>query len=145
MRRKKTDPELPILLPSQPGPASNGEYVPPERSVAHELMAAIALERAEEIAMKRRIDRRRFLAGLGGLAVTLGAINAVACSSDGGSKQVRPGGTFEVPTDAEPEAVCKLLEGQEFIFDVQTHHVNPQGPWRESNPGGELFLLAVHP
>ena len=61
MRQKKTDPELPVLLPFQPGPASNGEYVPPQRSLAHERMAAIALERAEEIASRRRIDRRRFL------------------------------------------------------------------------------------
>ncbi|MCH7718592.1 MAG: amidohydrolase family protein [Chloroflexi bacterium] len=145
MRRKKTDPELPILLPFQPGPASNGEYVPPERTPAHELMAAIALERAEEIARKRGIDRRRFLAGLGGLAVTLGAVNLVACSSDDGSKQAqpRPGGTFEVPEDADPDAVCELLEGDEFIFDVQTHHITVERSSQE--PGLELLLRRLHP
>lgn len=79
MREKKTDPELPILLPFQPGPASNGEYVPPDPTRAHLQMAAVALERAEVIAGKRRIDRRRFLMGMGGLAVTLGAVNLVAC------------------------------------------------------------------
>lgn len=27
---------------------------------------------------------------------------------------------------------CEPLTGNEFIFDVQTHHVNPDGSWRES-------------
>ncbi|MGB2694124.1 MAG: amidohydrolase family protein [Dehalococcoidia bacterium] len=143
MRRKKIDPELPILLPFVPGPASNGEYIPRERSAAHELMAALAFECADEIAHKQRIDRRRFLAGVGGIAVTLAAINAVACGDSGdGKKRATPGGTFQVPTDGDPEAVCKMLEGDEFIFDVQTHHVNPNNP-----PGAALagFFESVHP
>ncbi len=144
MRRKKTDPELPILLPFQPGPASNGEFVPLDPTPAHLKIAALAFERAEEIAHRRRIDRRRFLAGLGGLAVTLGAVNLVGCRGDG-EKETRPGGTYAVPTDAEPEAVCELLEGNEFIFDIQTHHVTPDGPWRETNPGMASFLETVHP
>lgn len=139
MRRKKTDPELPFLLPFVPGPASNGEYVPLDPASRHLRMAALALERAEEIARRRRIDRRRFLLGMGGLAVTLGAINAVACSEEG-----KPGGTYEVP-DATDEAACKLLEGEEFIFDIQTHHITPAGPWRQTNPGMGAFLQAIHP
>ena len=142
MREKKTDPELPILLPFQPGPASNGEYVPPDPTRAHLRMAAVALERAEVIAGKRRIDRRRFLMGMGGLAVTLGAVNLVACQSNDGEP---PGGTFEVPDDGDPEAVCELLEGDEFIFDIQTHHVTPDGPWRETNSGVDSLLNVVHP
>jgi hypothetical protein len=140
MRAKKTDHELPILLPFQPGPASNGEYVPADPSPDHLRMAALALERGTEIARRRRIDRRRFLAGMGGLAVTLGAINTVACGSDG-----RPGGRYEVPEDGDDDAVCALLEGEEFIFDIQTHHVTTSGPWRETNPGMEAFINAIHP
>ncbi len=128
MRPKKTDPELPILLPFQPGVVSNGEFVPPEPTTAHRRIAMLAFERAEEIARRRRVDRRRFLMGMGGLAVTLGAVNLIACDSDGGSEQARPGGTFEVPDDGDPGAVCELLEGDEFIFDVQTHHVNIARP-----------------
>ena len=30
MRAKKTDPELPVVLPFTPGQASNGEYIPLE-------------------------------------------------------------------------------------------------------------------
>ncbi len=142
MRARKTDPELPILLPFQPGIVSNGEFVPPEPTPAHRRIAAIALERAEEIARKRRIDRRRFLMGMGGLAVTLGAVNLVACGSDDGEP---PCGTFETPEDGDPDAVCDLLEGDEFIFDIQTHHVTPDGPWRETNPGVQFLLQTTHP
>ena len=35
MRAKKTDPELPLLLPFQPGIVSNGEFVPPEPTLTH--------------------------------------------------------------------------------------------------------------
>ncbi len=131
MRSTKTDPELPIALPFQPGPASNGEFVPRDPSPAHRQMAALALERAEVIAHKQGIDRRRFLLGLGGMAVTLGAINAVAC---GGGK--KPGGVYVTPADGSPEAACEMLAGQEFIFDIQTHHVNPGTP-----PGAGLAGL----
>ena len=73
MRSSKfDDPDLPPLLPFQPGPASNGEFVPFDPSPHHLRMAALAQERAEAIAHKQGIDRRAFLLGLGGLAVTLG-------------------------------------------------------------------------
>ena len=73
MREKKTDPELPILLPFVPGQASNGEFVPRERSRSHREAEALAHEMAETIARRRGIDRRRFLQSAGGLAVTLAA------------------------------------------------------------------------
>lgn len=133
MRTRKTDPELPLLLPFQPGIVSNGEFVPPEPTLRHRRIAALALERAEEIARRRRIDRRRFLMGMGGLAVTLGAVNLVACDSDDGKP---PGGRYETPEDGDEEAVCALLEGEEFIFDIQTHHVNPVTP-----PGRSLAAV----
>ena len=126
MRSKKTDPELPILLPFQPGIVSNGEFVPPEPTLAHQRIAQLAFERAADFARARRIDRRRFLMSMGGLAVTLGAVNAIACDSNGNGKP--PGGSYTVPPTGDPEAVCEMLEGSEFIFDVQTHHVNPQTP-----------------
>ena len=124
MLSSKFEPDLPPLLPFQPGPASNGEFVPFDPSPAHLRMAALAHERAEVIARKQGIDRRTFLLGLGGLAVTLGAINAVACG-DGKSK---PGGVYNTPADGSPEAACALLTGEEFIFDIQTHHVDPDTP-----------------
>ena len=140
MRERKTDPELPILLPFRPGIVSNGEFVPPDPTRAHRRIAHVAMERATEIAHRRQIDRRRFLMGMGGLAVTLGAVNLVACSSGGGEE---PGGTFVVPDDGDPDAVCAMLEGDEFIFDIQTHHITPDTP-----AGGafyEGFVKSLNP
>ncbi len=147
MREKKTDPELPVLLPFTPGPASNGEFVPPERTRTHLHAAALAHEMAEEIARGRGIDRRRFLMSLGGIAVTLAAINLAGC--DGEDKKTLPpgiksGGTYAVPADADPEA-CKAIGGGEFIFDVQTHHVDPEGPWVNESPATANFFRAFRP
>jgi predicted TIM-barrel fold metal-dependent hydrolase len=141
MRTKKTDPELPIFLPFEPGPASNGEYVPRDRSLNEQRAAALAMESAERWAKKLNVDRRQFLVSMGGLAVTLGAINA-ACGSDsgdGGGATATPGGTFEVPTEPSAEA-CVPLEGDEFIFDIQTHHVNPDRPPGQRVAGAYQFL-----
>ncbi len=141
MRAKKTDPELPILLPFTPGQASNGEFVPKERSASQLRAAAMAHEMAEHIAGKRGIDRRRFLMSAGGLAVTLAAINLTDCDDDDDPRPGEtPGGTYAVPTDADPDAVCEMLEGDEFIFDVQTHHVDPEGPWVNESPVSAGFF-----
>ena len=43
MRAKKTDRELPILLPFVPGQASNGEFVPKARTEAHLRAEALAV------------------------------------------------------------------------------------------------------
>jgi hypothetical protein len=44
------------------------------------------------------------------------------------------GGLFRVPKESafEPAAAAEALAGDEFIFDVQTHLVDPAGAWRSS-------------
>ena len=150
MRAKKTDPELPILLPFVPGQASNGEFVPKERTYTHRKAEALAHQMAEEIARKRGLDRRRFLMSAGGMAVTLAAINLVGCDAEDTRDLpdgVGSGGTFNTPVDADPGAVCEMLEGDEFIFDVQTHHVDPDGPWVNESPAtaGAFRLFPADP
>ena len=148
MRRKKTHAELPLLLPFVPGQASNGEFVPRARTPQHIEAEARALEMAEHIAWKRGIDRRHFLQSAGGIAVTLAAINLAGC--DSGDKKTLPpgvtaGATYDVPTDADPDAVCAKLDGDEFIFDVQTHHVDPMGPWVKESPASAAFFRRFLP
>ena len=148
VRRKKTHAELPLLLPFIPGQASNGEFVPRARTPQHIEAEARALEMAEHIAWKRGIDRRRFLQSAGGIAVTLAAINIAGC--DGGDKKTLPpgvtaGATYDVPADADPDAVCAKLDGDEFIFDVQTHHVDPMGPWVKESPATAAFFRQYLP
>ncbi len=92
------------------------------------------------------MDRRRFLQTAGGMAAMLSAANLVAACSGGGDGAARstgsthrtttsaPGGGFDTPDPTEIEACEEALAGQEFIFDVHTHHVVPDGPWRETSP-----------
>jgi hypothetical protein len=111
----------------------------------------LALTTAEEAARRRGIDRRRFLQSSGGMAAMLAAVNVVgACAGDdqtaappssrsttttAASTTAEPGGTFEVPDPQDLEACEHALGGQgEFIFDVHTHHVMPDGPWRQAAP-----------
>ena len=49
-------------------------------------------------------------------------------------------GDDETGMDTTGSGPCTPLEG-EFIFDVQTHHINPEGSWRETNPGYADFFF----
>ena len=97
------------------------------------------------------MERRHFLQSSAGVAAMLTAYNvAAACSSGGGRRGGEgaappsgsatttnaaaepPGGGFEVPEPADVEACEQALGGDEFVFDVHTHHVVPDGPWRQN-------------
>lgn len=118
-RRSKTAPELPAEPPLPLGNRSNGEHfhdqTPHERRI-HELI----LRRADELSRARGLDRREFLASSMGMTASLWAINA--CNSEGNG--------YDAPADPSE---CEPLDSPEFIFDVQTHHVDPEGEWRDTN------------
>ncbi|HMJ13762.1 MAG TPA: amidohydrolase family protein [Polyangiaceae bacterium] len=144
--RKKTDPELPLTPPVRLGNFSNGEFfheqTPLERKIEREI-----LMQADEKARKLGMDRRDFLASAMGMATSLSVINlASSCSSNGGSGSGGAGGGagsggsdggYNVPPDATTncELAEDILNGKgEFIFDIQTHHIEREGEWRETNP-----------
>ena len=118
------DPEgrrLPIKLDG----TSNGEFLPRPPPLVAQLANRLALERAGANARRLGLSRRAFLKSLCGAAATLGAMN------DAGAALGRVGGYFSMPREAafEPSAAA-ALGGEELIFDVQGHHVNPLGSWR---------------
>jgi predicted TIM-barrel fold metal-dependent hydrolase len=152
-RRKKTDPELPLEPPLPLGPRSNGEYF--TAPGPHEERArALILRLADEKARRLGIERRDFLASSLGMATSLWVVNLVSgCGSsgdDGGSGgsggsagSTGGAGGYVVPDAAteDGDLACTLLDTSEwFVFDVQTHHVNPQGSWRQTNPGWQIAL-----
>jgi predicted TIM-barrel fold metal-dependent hydrolase len=148
VRRRKLDPELPLLLPFVPGQASNGEFIPAPQTPAQRAAAALSFEMGEDVARRQGVDRRRFLQSLGGIAVTLSAINLVGC--DERDRQslppgVQSGGSYDVPATADPEEVCRRLGGDEFIFDVQTHHIDPKGRWAQISPSAAAFFRSFRP
>ena len=61
--------------------------------------------------------------------------------------QGNTGGVFRLPKEAafETAAAERRLAGDEFIFDVQTHMVDPTGGWRENAGRYWEHVLASFP
>jgi hypothetical protein len=114
---------LPIKLDS----TSNGEYAPvPLTPVAHAARAA-AQASVDEAVRKLGMPRRRYLISLLGAAATLSAFDRTYAAT--GTR----GGRYDIPAEGRFElaAAEAKLAGDEFIFDVQLHHVDPKGAWRK--------------
>jgi predicted TIM-barrel fold metal-dependent hydrolase len=125
-QRRKSIPELVVEPPLPLGNRSNGEYfheqTPHERRIRD-----LVLCEADRQARRCGLDRREFLASSVGMATALAAIDA--CRPEGPS--IGPGNGY----DLGPSDGCEPLDPPEFVLDVQTHHVDPEGAWRETNPG----------
>lgn len=123
-RRVNSEAALPIRL----DPVSNGEVLPapsPRLQVAQQQARADAARHAWRLG----ISRRAFLESAAGAATTLLAVNRVWA-------RTQPGGFFAVDAAMaqDPEAASAVLAGDEFVFDVQTHHVSPDRSWLPENP-----------
>ncbi len=114
-------------LPVKIDATSNGEFAPRPLTAPARHAVAIANQRATANARRLGTDRRRFLVSACGAASSLLAINEATAAA-------RPAGFYALDQAAalEPAAAEAVLDGSEFIFDVQTHHVNPAGAWRPS-------------
>jgi hypothetical protein len=113
---------LPIKLDS----TSNGEFapVPLDRAALH---ARTSASQAVDAARHRLgLSRRDYLVSVLGAAATLAAFDQAFAAAG------RHGGRFVLPQEApfELAAAQAAIGGDEFIFDVQLHHVNPKGAWR---------------
>lgn len=91
-------------------------------------MAARALQMAAEKAAKLGMTRRQFLRTGGGMAVSLIAMNQVF------------GDSFRVSMEEadDPDAFAANEPQNQFIFDVQTHHVDVESEWYSKTPEGNL-------
>jgi predicted TIM-barrel fold metal-dependent hydrolase len=116
------------VLPIKIDPTCNGEFRPVPLTEALSRANALAAERIGEHAGRVGMVRRTFLQSLCGAATTLLTLNE-AFAARGNT-----GGSFRLPAEAafEPAAAEATLAGEEFIFDVQTHMVDPAGKWREN-------------
>ena len=123
------DPEgtrLPVKLDA----TTNGEFAPIALAEVHKRANRMAMEAAEANARRVGKDRRSFLVSACGVASTLLGFNAAYAS------QGRRGGFYEIPKEAglDQYAARSAVDGDEFIFDVQGHFVNPTGAWLKALP-----------
>ena len=123
-RTYANDPDgtrLPIKVDS----TSNGEFMPRPLSATHIKANRMALENCDANARNTGQHRRDFLVSTAGAATTLLALN----EAQRGRRSARQ--QYVLPWEArfEEAAAKDALDGDEFIFDIQGHHVGNIDSW----------------
>ena len=128
------DPEG-TRLPVRFDTTSNGEFIPVPLTPAQRAANSSAHADASENARRLGLGRRAFLTSTMGAATVLAACNRANPQS---------GGNYALERDAtlDDAAAAATLTGDEFIFDVQLHTVDPKGKWTEG-PAGEEWRAAL--
>jgi predicted TIM-barrel fold metal-dependent hydrolase len=129
-------------------PCSNDEYFPPEPTREQLAIMALASREAERMRTKFGMSRRNFVRTAAATAIGFWAIDAVRMGSWGNYGWAHNTSTTDacdLENDGKRGAdTLNNLPG-EFIFDVQSHHVDPEGLWRVSNPAIHAFFAAIWP
>ena len=109
------------LLPIKVDATSNGEFRPVPLTEHLARANSEAELRIGAHAKRVGLGRRAFLQSLCGVATTLLTLN------DAFAALGNIGGLFRLPKESafETAAAAEVLAGDEFIFDVQTHMVDP--------------------
>ena len=118
--------DCPLPIPSRI--ASNEEFIPPEQSPEQRRYEAQLTEISEAAARKQGMDRRTFLRTGSGMAAALLALNEVF------------GPCYDVAAAEaqDQDAFRERWPKSQFIFDVQTHHVDVSRQWYENTPQGQV-------
>ncbi|HEX9775185.1 MAG TPA: hypothetical protein VGB83_06365 [Actinomycetota bacterium] len=146
IRWKRSWPELSEELPVDVMPASNGEFVPPPPTREQVAAMEIANREVERVRRRMGMSRRDFVRSAAAYTIGFWALNQVN-GGRWGRYAVADGTDTTDACDLEWSAASGIeslnnMEG-EFIFDVQSHHVESDGMWRVTNPGFEAFFAAV--
>jgi predicted TIM-barrel fold metal-dependent hydrolase len=141
-------PDVSEDLPVDVMPCSNEEYFPPPPSREQIGIMRLADQEVERWRRKFGMSRRQFVRTAAATVIGFWAID-----------MIRPGlfGNYGFAHNTATTAACDLewdghkgletlrnLPG-EFIFDVQSHHVDPDGMWRVTNPAIEAFFAGIWP
>ena len=119
--------EAPAPIPSRI--VSNEEFIPPPQSPQEKEFEARLAVISERAARRQGMDRRRFLRTGSGMAAAFVALNQVF------------GDCYEVDAAEveDPKAFQEKWPKDQFIFDVQTHHVDVNRKWYDDTPDGKAF------
>ena len=104
--------------------ASNEEFIPPPQSPQQKEFEARLNDLSEQAAQRQGLSRRDFLRTGSGMAAALLALNQVF------------GDVYEVSADEvdDQKAFEEKWPKDQFIFDVQTHHVDVSRKWYDDTP-----------
>jgi len=145
MRWKRSWPELNENLPVDVMPNSNGEFIPLKPTKEQRAIMDLARKESDRWAQKMGMSRRHFLRTTAGMAVGFWAINQIRGSQFGHYAYAlgEPACSDEMrdPGSGQPFQLNNLPG--EWIFDIQTHHIDSAGKWRITNPAMEAFFAAI--
>lgn len=136
--KNEWDTEQDLHLPIPSRICSNEEFIPPPQTVEQREYEQRVLAISEEAAKAQGMERRDFLRTGSGMAAALLAMNQVF----GECYAVDP---VEVQ---DQQAFAEKWPKDQFIFDVQTHHVDVSRKWYEDTPQGRRsigFFLMLRP
>jgi hypothetical protein len=120
--------EAPLPIPARI--ASNEEFIPPPQSPQQKEYEARLIQISDNAARRLGISRRDFLRTGSGTAAALVALNQVFGDCyDVSAAEVEDQKAFEEKWPKE-----------QFIFDVQTHHVDVSRKWYDDTPDGKKVL-----
>ena len=128
---------LPEDLPVDILPASNNEFYPRPPNAQELAIMRLADETTEEVRRRTGMSRRNFVRTGAAMAIGFWAVDQIAGGKYGRYAVGGPLGPD--PTAADmcsmnyPNVQLDNLPG-EFIFDVQSHHVESDGIWRAALP-----------
>jgi uncharacterized protein len=129
-------------------PCSNDEYFPPEPSAEQLAIMDLASREAERWRTKFGMSRRNFVRTAAATAIGFWAIDAIRMGSWGNygwAHNTATTGACDLEWDGKRGLDSLNNLPGEFIFDVQSHHVDPDGLWRVSNPAIHAFFAAIWP
>jgi predicted TIM-barrel fold metal-dependent hydrolase len=130
VRQCDLDAQLEAPAPIPTRIASNEEFIPPPQSPQQIEYEARLTEISARAAQRQGMDRRSFLRSGSGMAAALLALNQVF------------GECYDVAA-AEVEdqkAFAEKWPKDQFIFDVQTHHVDISKKWYETTRDGKAAM-----
>src|SRR5262249_10087053 len=118
--------------------ASNEEFIPPPQSPQQKEVEARLADISDRAAKRQGLSRRDFLRTGSGMAAALVALNEVF------------GPCYSVSAEevADPKAFEEKFPKDQFIFDVQTHHVDISRKWYNTTKEGKAvrsFFTMLRP
>lgn len=130
IRQCDLDAEADAPLPIPSRVASNEEFIPPFQTPQQAEYEARLNAISETAAKRQGLDRRTFLRTGSGLAAALTALNQVF------------GDVYEVSAAEvdDQKAFEEKWPKDQFIFDIQTHHVDVAKKWYDDTPQGKATL-----
>src|SRR5262245_54918053 len=122
------DSDAPLPIPARI--ASNEEFIPPGQSPQQKEYEARLNEISERAAKRQGMGRRDFLRTGSGLAAALYALNQVF------------GDCYDVSAAEidDQKAFEEKWPKDQFVFDVQTHHVDVAKKWYDDTPQGKATV-----